>query len=92
VKSSVLCCTRVIYYTTMPRSKQCKSCHSEQIIVQVEDDKFSTDGGIRKMCNAKAATEKRFAVQQCIGRDKHIPALQISSKKKPFEFTATAFI
>ena len=34
------------------------------------------------MCDTKVAAENRFTVQQHIGRDKHIRAVQISNKKK----------
>jgi hypothetical protein len=33
-------------------------------------------------CDTKVVAEKRFTVQQHIGRDKHIRAVQISNKKK----------
>ena len=35
------------------------------------------------MCEAKVAAERKFTVQQHAGREKHIRALQLASKKKP---------
>lgn len=84
MKSSVLCCTRVILFIMMPKAKPSKSCHLKQIVAEFGDYIFSTDGDILycKMCDTKVAAEKRFTVQQHIGRDKHIRAVQISNKKK----------
>jgi hypothetical protein len=46
-----------------------------------------------KMCDTKVAAEKRLTVQQHIGRDKHIRAVQISRKWEVFaNVTATELI
>jgi hypothetical protein len=67
----------------MPKAKSSKSCNLKQIVVEFGDI-FSTDGDILycKMCDTKVAVEKRFIVQQHIGRNKHVRAMQISNKKK----------
>jgi len=35
-----------------------------------------------KMCETKVAAERKFTVQQHVGREKHIRAMQLASKKK----------
>ena len=35
-----------------------------------------------KMCETKIGSEKKFTVQQHVGREKHIRAMQLTSKKK----------
>jgi hypothetical protein len=56
MKSSGLCCTRVIHFI--------KSCHLKQIVLEFGDDIFSTDGDILycKICDTKLVAEKRFMV------------------------------
>jgi hypothetical protein len=68
----------------MPKAKPSKSCHLNQIILEFGDDIFSTDGDILYciMCGTKVAAGKRLVVQQHISHDKHIRAVQISSKNK----------
>ena len=35
-----------------------------------------------KMCKTKVAAERKFTVQQHVGHEKHIRAMQLTSKKK----------
>ena len=35
-----------------------------------------------KMCGTKVAAERKFTVQQHVGREKHIRAMELASKKK----------
>jgi hypothetical protein len=68
----------------MPKAKPSKLCHLKQIVAEFGDDIFSTDSHILycKMCDTKVVAEERFMIQQHIGHDKHIRAVQISNKKK----------
>jgi hypothetical protein len=83
VKSSTLCCARVIYFIMMPKAKSSKSCNLKQIIVKFGYYIFSTDGDILycKMRDIKVAEEKRFMVQ-CISCKKSIVYLQCKFKTK----------
>jgi hypothetical protein len=63
----------------MPKAKPSKLCHLKQIVAEFGYDIFSTDG---KMCDTKKAAEKFIMVQQHIGCNKHIRAVQISNKTK----------
>ena len=62
----------------MPKSKPSTSCHLKAIVSEFGDDIFSTDGKIL-FCKA---CETKFTVQQHVGREKHIRAMQLASKKK----------
>lgn len=68
----------------MPKSKPSTSCHLKAIVSEYGDDIFSTDGKILfcKMCEIKVAAERKFTVVQHVGREKHIRAVQLASKKK----------
>ena len=68
----------------MPKSKPSISCHLKAIVSEFGGDIFSTDGKILfcKMCKRKVATERKFTVQQHVGDEKHIQAMQLASKKK----------
>jgi len=59
-------------------------CHLKATVSEFGDDIFSTDRKILfcKLCETKAATERKFTVQQHVGRKKHIQAMQLASKKK----------
>lgn len=67
----------------MPKSKPSTSCHLKAIVSEYGDDIFSTDGKILfcKMCEIKVAAERKFTVVQHVGREKHIRAVQLASKK-----------
>ena len=68
----------------MPKSKPSTSCHLKAIVSEFGDDIFSTDDKILfcKVCETKEAAEKKFTVQQHVGREKHKRAMQLASKKK----------
>jgi hypothetical protein len=66
----------------MTKVKPSQSCHLKQIIVELQDDKFSTDGSIFYWkINDISSSEKKLKVQH-IGCDKHIREEQIWSKMK----------
>jgi len=68
----------------MPKSKPSISCHLKAILYEFGDDIFFTDGKILfcKMCETKVVAERKFTVQQHVGHEKHIQAMQLASKKK----------
>lgn len=71
----------------MPKIKPSTATHLKQIISEFGEDIFSTDGKILfcKICEVKVAAEKRFTVQQHIGRDKHKNGIQNISERKTFQ-------
>jgi hypothetical protein len=68
----------------MPKSKPYTSCHLKAIVSEFGDDIFSIDSKILfcKVCETKVAAERKFTVQQHVGYEKHIRAMQLTSKKK----------
>jgi hypothetical protein len=46
VDSSILCCSTVVEYVTMPRAKGTKLRHSKQIVVEFGRDVFPTGDDI----------------------------------------------
>jgi hypothetical protein len=78
------CFRHLSAYSTMPKSKPSTSCHLKAIVSEFGDDIFSTDGKILfcKVCETKVAVERKFTVQQHVGREKHIREMQLASKKK----------
>lgn len=68
----------------MPKIKPSKAAHLRKIISEFGEDIFSTDGQILfcKICEVKVAGDKRFTVQQHVGRDKHVRGIQNISKRK----------
>jgi hypothetical protein len=67
----------------MPKSKPSTSCHLKAIVPEFGDDVFPTVGKIlfNKMCKTKVAAKRKFTVQQHMGREKHIRAMQLATKK-----------
>ncbi|KAJ4436596.1 hypothetical protein ANN_16629 [Periplaneta americana] len=67
-------------------SRRMTSCTvvSWRQISEFGDDVFSTDGAVLfcKLCETKISAKRKFTVQQHVGRDKHIRAVQFASKKK----------
>ena len=55
-----------------------------QYVTQFGENVFSTDGTILfcKVCKVNVTADKRFTVQQYIGREKHLRALENVNKRK----------
>ena len=68
----------------MPKVKPSKATSLRNIVSEFGEEVFSTDGSILfcKVCEVKVAAERRFTVQQHIGREKHKRAVENADKKK----------
>jgi len=68
----------------MPKVKPSDAIRLKSIVSEFGEDAFSSDGSILfcKLCEVKVAAEKRFTVQQHIGREKHKRAVEHSNKQK----------
>lgn len=64
--------------------KPSKATSLRNIVSEFGEEVFSTDGSILfcKVCEVKVAAERRFTVQQHIGREKHKRAVENADKKK----------
>jgi hypothetical protein len=71
-------------YSAMSKSKPYTLCHLKAIVSECGDDIFSMDSKILfcKICEIKVAAKRIFTVQQHVGREKHIRAMQLASKKQ----------
>lgn len=73
----------------MPKVKQNHNSKLKKYVSEFGENIFSTDGLILycKICDVKVSSEKKFHIQQHIGRDKHKNALakiENSKKIQPF--------
>ena len=68
----------------MPKQKVSTASRLRQYVTQFGENVFSTDGTILfcKVCEVKVTADKRFTVQQHIGREKHLRALENVKKRK----------
>lgn len=68
----------------MPKKKPSKTFYLRELVSEFGAEVFSTDGSILfcKYCEVKVSAEKRFHVQQHIGREKHIKAASRAAEKR----------
>ena len=68
----------------MPKQKVSTASRLRQYVTQFGENVFSTDVTILfcKVCEVKVTAVKRFTVQQHIGREKHLRALENVKKRK----------
>lgn len=68
----------------MPKVKPSKTSHLKNLVEEFGANIFSTDGQILfcKICETRVAADKKFTVQQHIGRDKHQRSLKLEEKNK----------
>ena len=67
----------------MPKIRPSKALHLRQFVSECGEKIFSTNGEILfcKVCEIRISADKQFTVQQHIGRDKHVSAIQNTNKK-----------
>ena len=68
----------------MPKVKPSKATSLRNIVSEFGEEDFSTEGSILfcKVCEVEVAAERRFTVQQHIGRKKQKRAVENADKKK----------
>ena len=66
----------------MPKPKPSILCHLKAVVSEFGDI-FSADSKILlcKMCKTIVVSDRKFTVQQHVGHEKHIRAMQLASKK-----------
>ena len=71
-------------YSTIPKSKLSSSYLLKAIVSEFVDGIFPTNGKIPfcMPCETKVVAERKFTVLQHVGREKHIRAMHLASKKK----------
>jgi len=69
--------------SSMPKCKPSKSCYLNKLVSEFGENVFSTDGIIFfcKLCQTKVAAEKRFAILQHSGREKHVRVAKVAEAK-----------
>jgi len=73
----------------MPKVKQNHDSKLKKYVSEFGENIFSTDGLILycKICDVKVSSEKKFHIQQHIGRDKHKNAIAKIENSKEFSLS-----